>query len=75
MTLVLEGGTKFSCATAAVPASLYDSPELILFSFYFRVSRKAKYMWRIVSYSSEYDMTQDEKNSAYWSPLSEYFPQ
>lgn len=57
MTLVLEGGTVFSCTTATVPSSLYDSPELIVFFFDFRVGRKAKYRWRIVSHLSEDDMT------------------
>lgn len=59
--MVLDGGSVFSCTTATVPASLYDSPELRVFFFDFKVGRRAKYMWRIVSHLSEDDMTQDEK--------------
>lgn len=61
MTLLLEGGTVLSCTTGNWPASLYDGSELTVFFFAFKVGRKARYMLRIVSHSSEDNMTEGEK--------------
>lgn len=46
---------------ANVPAFLYADPELIVFFFAFKVGRKTKYTWRIVSCWNEDDKTQSEK--------------